>query len=138
MPLFFNYMAFIENIFSSYEGGPYSPTDHISPNSPTSLLCEYLAPTHARTYRGAQESDMDCWDGIVALKKTTTTKKKNNNFIFVWERGRGSRGYEVKTGQLKFSVCLCFCAVFFFFKGPALSIDQPFSNPFQTSIHISS
>ena len=121
-------MAFIENIFNSYEGGPYSPTVHITPNSPTSLLCEYPAPTHARAYIGAQESDMDCWDGIVALKK--------KNFIFVWERGRGSRGYEVKTGQMKFSVCLCFCVCFF--KGPALSIDLPFSNPFHTSKHISS
>ena len=33
--IFFNYMTFVENIFNSYQGGPYSPTVHITPNSPT-------------------------------------------------------------------------------------------------------
>ena len=33
--IFFNYMKFVENIFNSYQGGPYSPTVHIIPNSPT-------------------------------------------------------------------------------------------------------
>ena len=28
---FFNYMTFVENIFNSYQGGPYSPTVHITP-----------------------------------------------------------------------------------------------------------
>ena len=32
---FFNYMTFVENIINSYQGGPYSPTVHITPNSPT-------------------------------------------------------------------------------------------------------
>ena len=33
--IFFNYMTFVENIFNSYQGGPYSQTVHITPNSPT-------------------------------------------------------------------------------------------------------
>ena len=33
--IFFNYMTFVEHIFNSYQGGPYSPTVHITPNSPT-------------------------------------------------------------------------------------------------------
>ena len=33
--IFFNNMTFVENIFNSYQGGPYSPTVHIIPNSPT-------------------------------------------------------------------------------------------------------
>ena len=33
--IFFNYMTFVEHIFNSYQGGPYSPTVHIIPNSPT-------------------------------------------------------------------------------------------------------
>ena len=32
---FFNYMTFVENIINSYQGGQYSPTVHITPNSPT-------------------------------------------------------------------------------------------------------
>ena len=28
------YSTFVENIFNYYEGGPYSPTVHITPNSP--------------------------------------------------------------------------------------------------------
>ena len=32
--IFFNYMTFVEQIFYSYQGGPYSPTVHITPNSP--------------------------------------------------------------------------------------------------------
>ena len=31
----FNYMTFVENIFNFYQGGPHSPTVHITPNSPT-------------------------------------------------------------------------------------------------------
>ena len=33
--IFFNYMTFVENIFNSYQGGPYSQTVNITPNSPT-------------------------------------------------------------------------------------------------------
>ena len=33
--IFFKYMTFVEHIFNSYQGGPYSPTVHITPNSPT-------------------------------------------------------------------------------------------------------
>ena len=45
------------------------PQRSILPQIPLLSLCEYTAPTLARAYRDAQESDMDCWDGIVALKK---------------------------------------------------------------------
>ena len=37
--IFFNYMTFVENIFSSYQGGPYSPTVPITPNSPSQGWC---------------------------------------------------------------------------------------------------
>ena len=103
MPLFFNYLVFVENIFNSYESGPYSPTVHITPNSP-----EYSAPTHARTYRGAPESDMDCWDGIIALKKKKT--------LFLCGRGGGEVGdMKLKRDNCFLCACVFLCVWFFFF-----------------------
>ena len=37
-----NYMTFGENIFNSYQGGPYSPAVYITPNSPIQLSFYYI------------------------------------------------------------------------------------------------